>query len=367
MLTKEKLVNKDNLIKDKLHHYNKLVLWQNVLFVVGIFGIWIKYNFISVIALSIYTVTRWTISGHHICHGGYNDCNEKHLKKKFFGIGIIRKHIDWLDWFLVEAWSYEHNHLHHCFLNETKDPDLIINARNTQLKKSEFIKNNIFFIFFMLTWRWYYYASNIFHHYKNKNNSKKINLCLLPDAIFKYNITFIQTLLPYFFYRFLVIPYFWGFIFGNSYFYFSLCNLIASEILTNIYSFIIIVPNHAGKDLCRFVPEISTYTNTKNDIIYRSVLGSANYLCCNDFEKKWFFDPDIIDFLQGYLNYQIEHHMFPECSCLEYKLMAKDIKKICEDYDVDYIKENVFTRFYKLYRLFVFLDDDMIVIKCKNK
>jgi len=340
-----------------LDHYNKLVLWQNILFVIGISGIWIKYNFISIISLSIFTFTKWSISGHHICHGGYNICNVKNMNKKNFSIGFMRKIIDWLDWFLTEAWSYEHNHLHHSFLNENKDPDLIINIRNKTLLKDRYIYNTLSFIFTMITWKWIYYASNTFHNYKNKKNEIN-NTCFLNNAIFKYGFQFIKILLPYFIYRFLLIPLFFGYLLGSSYFYITLINLILTEIFTNIHSFITIASNHAGNDLYQF----TTTAKTKNDIIYRSILGSTNYLCSNDF-KNTFYDPDIIDFLQGYLNYQIEHHMFSDLSCLEYKLIAPKIEKICKKYDVPYIKENVFIRLYKLYRIFVFLDDMKIYIE----
>jgi len=80
-----------------------------------------------------------------------------------------------------------------------------------------------------------------------------------------------------------------------------------SEILTNIHSFAIVVPNHAGEDIYRF----ETPVKVKSDEFYlRVVIGSANF--------KTGLDAN--DFMHGWLNYQIEHHMFPDLSMLSYQV-----------------------------------------------
>ena len=86
---------------------------------------------------------------------------------------------------------------------------------------------------------------------------------------------------------------------------FVLINSIAAELIANIYSFIIIVPNHAGDDLYRF----DTPVTDQAEFYVRQVTGSVNFTCGNDF----------IDFLHGWLNYQIEHHVFPDIPMLKYQ------------------------------------------------
>jgi fatty acid desaturase len=86
-----------------------------------------------------------------------------------------------------------------------------------------------------------------------------------------------------------------------------------------------------------------------DELYYRSLLSSANYSTGTEF----------LDFTQGYLNYQIEHHMFPDLSPLEYRLIAPLVKSICQKYNMPYIQENVFIRLFKLFR-FVILDQEMI-------
>jgi hypothetical protein len=53
---------------------------------------------------------------------------------------------------------------------------------------------------------------------------------------------------------------------------------------------------------------------------------------------------DINDFMHGYLNYQIEHHLWPSLSMLSYKRSQPLVKAICKKHGVPYVQENVFKR-----------------------
>merc|ERR1712194_637165 len=53
---------------------------------------------------------------------------------------------------------------------------------------------------------------------------------------------------------------------------------------------------------------------------------------------------DINDFMHGYLNYQIEHHLWPNLSMLSYKRSQPLVKALCKSYGVPYVQENVFLR-----------------------
>merc|ERR1711906_11579 len=56
---------------------------------------------------------------------------------------------------------------------------------------------------------------------------------------------------------------------------------------------------------------------------------------------------DLNDFLHGYLNYQIEHHLWPNLSMLSYQRAQPLVKDICDRYGVPYVQENVFIRLKK--------------------
>jgi fatty acid desaturase len=67
----------------------------------------------------------------------------------------------------------------------------------------------------------------------------------------------------------------------------------------------------------------------------RQVVGSENY----DYG-----DDVVTDFAHGYLNYQIEQHVWPDMSMLQYQKAAPKLKAFCDQYGVPYIKDNVFKR-----------------------
>ena len=75
----------------------------------------------------------------------------------------------------------------------------------------------------------------------------------------------------------------------------------------------------------------------------RQVVSSANY---NQ-------GGDLVDFSHGWLNYQIEHHVWPDLSMLQYQQGAPKLEQICQKYGVPCIKENVFKRLVKTLNIMV--------------
>ena len=55
---------------------------------------------------------------------------------------------------------------------------------------------------------------------------------------------------------------------------------------------------------------------------FKQVIGSANFRTGGD----------VNDFLHGWLNYQIEHHVWPSLSALSYQRGQPELKAICEKY-----------------------------------
>ena len=56
---------------------------------------------------------------------------------------------------------------------------------------------------------------------------------------------------------------------------------------------------------------------------------------------------DANDFMHGWLNYQIEHHVWPQLSMLSYQKAAPELRAICEKHNVPYLQHNVFKRLKK--------------------
>ena len=86
-------------------------------------------------------------------------------------------------------------------------------------------------------------------------------------------------------------------------------NSFGAEALTNLHSFAVITPNHTGDDLYAF----ETPAASKAEAAVRQVLGSVNYAT----------GTEAIDFSQMWLNYQIEHHLFPDLPMIRYRQISR--------------------------------------------
>ena len=148
--------------------------------------------------------------------------------------------------------------------------------------------------------------------------------------------------LPYGGIRFILIPAFFLLI-GWKAALFVLLNSLLAELIANIYSFLIIVPNHAGEDLYRF----DTPVRDKDEFLVRQVIGSVNFKTGGE----------VNDFLHGWLNYQIEHHLFPDLPASKYRDLQPRVKEICARNGVPYVQEGLWIRVRKMLHIMVGKDD----------
>merc|ERR1719353_1266097 len=85
----------------------------------------------------------------------------------------------------------------------------------------------------------------------------------------------------------------------------------------------------------------------------RAVTSSANFRTSNGIRRDGVAKPvhgftaDVNDFFHGWLNYQVEHHAYPQLSMLSYQKAAPQLRAICNKYGVPYVQENVFRRLKK--------------------
>jgi len=326
---------------------------------------------ISVLGLSTWTCTRWTMVGHHICHGGYNRQDDPNLggtgryTSTGFAIGSVwRRARDWFDWMLPEAWNVEHNNLHHYRLGESGDPDLV--ERNLELLRD--LKLPLWLKYvgvggLAAMWKWYYYAPNTYKQLKIQQMRKEGVVVsdeeahapfTLPVALLdvqeakKFNtgpIDFMRRVMgPYLLLRFFTLPLPVALISPAAY-WIAVTNLLIADVVSNIHSFIIIATNHCGVDMYKFenscVPRSGTF-------YMRAITSSSNFRTANGVGNPVHgFWADVNDFLHGWLNYQIEHHAWPQLSMLSYQKSAPQMRAICEKHGVPYIQESVFNRLKK--------------------
>ena len=321
---------------------------------------WYCVNPLSIYLISIGTMTRWTIVGHHVCHGGFDKCSEGKYNRFKFGVGSTwRRCVDWLDWMLVEAWNVEHNQLHHYCLGEIDDPDLVEHnlASIRKMKAPQWVKYIAAF-FMMSTWKWFYYAPNTFKMLKIHELRRQGKVPTwkggvpVPEKFLKAPWTvdpiwfrkgaifftatefYVRVLGPFFVRQFVLIPALFGLAFGRAAYTNSLISMVLAEVLTNLHSFLVIVTNHAGDDLYRFDRHCTARTGT---FYLRQVISSVNFS----------MGTDLIDFHHGWLNYQVEHHLWPDLSMLSYQKAAPIVKQLCKKHNVPYLQHNVFWRLKK--------------------
>lgn len=320
-----------------LAHLRRLERIGRLSTAVGLATAWIAPNPLSMAALSFGRAIGWLFM-HHVGHRGYDKVPgvPRRLTSKGFARGR-RRFLDWPDWMLPEAWIYEHNVLHHSHVCEERDPDLI--ERNTEwLRGANLPRAAKYAIMALLaiSWKAVYYAPNTlrvwrarFERPSDPNEAKREarraggyvrdlwQRCLLPYPALQF------ALMPALF-----LPFGWWAAAS------ALINSLGAEALTNFHTFLVVGPNHTGDDLYRF----TTPSSSTGEWMLRQVVGSTNYACGDE----------RTDLLHLYLNYQIEHHLWPDLPMLRYREVQPKVKALCARHGVPYVQQGVFTRLGKM-------------------
>ena len=330
-------------------HFRKIERWGRVCSALGYATAWLAPNPLSALLIAQGNTARWTMMAHHVTHRGYDRVPgmPEHRTGRAFATGW-RRFLDWPDWIHPDAWRHEHNALHHGRTGETADPDLV--EENTEfLRRSHMplLAKYAVVAFFACTWKLTYYAPNTFLEWRRaerrragvKDEGGNLRLVTAFNPLTADGRAFWWTcILPYVGLRFVLLPALfaplgaWAMasVFANS---------VLAELLTNLQSFVLIAPNHAGDDLYRFHDR----AKSNAEFSVRQVLGSVNYATGGD----------VVDFLHGWLNYQIEHHIWPSLPMRKYQQVQPRVKALCEKHGVPYVQEGVFRRVKKLVDIMV--------------
>lgn len=301
-------------------------------------------NVVSMAGLSLARTARWTMVAHHVLHGGYDDVPEMPVGRSSASFARGRRRVrDFRDWLLPEAWCHEHNKLHHYRLNEAMDPDLV--ERNLDWLRESSLPLPVKYAivgFFACTWRASYYAPNTLRvllrdearrEARERGEEPSAREPTLAE-MFREPALYTRCFLPYVGSE-LLLPVYIALPFGPGAAVSALVNSLGAEVLTNLHTFVVITTNHAGHDVEAYDAPIGR--RGKGEFYRRQVMGSVN------FETGGF----VRDFLHGYLNYQIEHHLFPDLPMAAYARMQPEVRAICERHGVPYKQEGVFTRLKK--------------------
>lgn len=319
-----------------LSHLRKMERWGRACSLAGWASAWIFPNPVSALLLAQGRTSRWAMVAHHILHRGYDRVPgiEPRHSSKGFAQGW-RRLIDWNDWIDPEAWAFEHNQQHHYRLGEDADPDYVeLNLDWLRDAKLPLGFKLIVVAFFATTWKWSYYAPNTFRQLRGRKGKKPADRSELePLASMFIKASFLRRcMIPYMLIQFAIVPLLfaplgWWAVFS------VLCNSLLAEFLTNLHSFLVITTNHAGEDLYAF----DGSPGNRGEFYLRQVLGSTNFRTGSDFN----------DFLHGWLNYQIEHHLFPDLPMSQYQRIQPEVKALCAKHGVPYVQESVWIRLRK--------------------
>ncbi|CAE8692462.1 unnamed protein product, partial [Polarella glacialis] len=339
-----------------MEHLRTIVLWSDICALVGLATLWMEPNLLTVLALGLWTHARWTMIGHHTIHRGYDRLDPSgHFSSRRFALGGTwgRRVSDWFDWMLPEAWSVYHNQVHHYRVNEPADPDFFEKYVGSWKLNKGFMT-----LMSMLFFKWAFAAPNTYKALKMAEYRKSgkplpagfdpqitmtiyqvVRLERLGQGIFTFQEFICNVLGPYFLLHFVLLPLPFALL-GPTLYWHAVANLVLAELLANIHGFCVTTFNHTGDDVYSFERGCRPSSPT---FFLRAVIGSAN---CST-------GGDVNDFLHGYLNYQIEHHLWPDLSMLSYRKAQPQVKAICKKHGVPYVQEDIFSRLRKVFGIFL--------------
>ena len=256
---------------------------------------------------------------HDANHGAYS---KKNSVNKWLGkiINIVGGY--------APTWKIQHNVLHHTYTNiegydeDIAPPKFLRFSPNAEHKKiHKFQHLYAWFFYGLMTFSWITAKDfrQLFRYKKmdlTKTENTKFNM-LLGELIISKVIYYIMVLIVPI--LMIDIAWFWFpiFIFG--------LHFIAGSILGFVFQ-----PAHV-------VPEVA-FLDTPKD------LSVENNFAIHQMETTANFAPRsrILYWLIGGLNYQVEHHLFPNVCHVHYKKISKIVRETAKEFDVPYHSHSTF-------------------------
>ncbi len=332
----------ESLSADDLEHLRRIERWGRASAAAGYLTAWVAPNPVSAGLLGLASSTRWLMM-HHIAHRGYDKVPgvpERYTSRRF--ARGWRRATDWLDWIDPEAWALEHNTLHHAHTGEEADPDLL--ERNLEFLRTSTAptwQRVVALGILAASWRLLYYAPSTLRVLQDQRDGvqgqgehRAPKLADFFDLrVPRVRELWRRCLLPQGLARFVVIPALYLPL--GPWAAFSVqVNTLMAEVVTNVHTFLVVAPNHTGDDLWRF----DDPPQDQAEFFVRQVLGSANYRTGGDLN----------DFAHLWLNYQVEHHIWPALPMSAYQRAQPRLKALCEAHGVPYVQQSVWRRIGKM-------------------
>ena len=325
-----------------LRHLRRVERVGRLCEVLGIGSAWVFPNPISILLLAQAMMVRFVI-GHQVGHGSYDHIEgvPRRYTSPYFARGW-RRFIDWPDWWKYEDWLHTHNQLHHPHTQSVLDADIMDPEFLVRFPKWLRVAC---LAAMMATWKFTYYAPRMRRECAAKDagaarivryEMRARDLLDVRDR--EVRILWMRSYVPYIAFRFampalIVLP------LGSWAVTSVLSNLAVAELCHQAHAFICVRPSHCGAD----IPLFARPYQARWEFYLQSVLGTVNYRPGGDTN----------DLLHGWANYQIEHHLWPGATLLQYRLVHPRLVEVCRCNAVPYREGNVLARFRMMAALFM--------------
>jgi fatty acid desaturase len=332
----------DDLCEADFRHLRRTERWGRACTVAGYATAWVFPNPLSAALIALGMSTRFVVM-HFVGHRAYDRVPgvPPRYDSTRFAHGW-RRFVDWLDWVDPEAWKIEHNHTHHQTVGQDDDPDLVEEHMRLLRQSNLWRPLRYLALAFMSTsWRLLFNAPMTMRllQARREGRSPEEEERYQPRASHFLDLRqaevrelWRRSLLPNGLLRYLVVPLLFLPL-GRWAAVSVLINSVLAEILSNVHIFIALTPNHCADDLYRF----DGAPLERREALLRQVVGTANYRCGGELN----------DFLHLWLNYHIEHHLWPNLPMTAYRRVQPRVRRICEDFGVPYVQQGVWQRLRK--------------------
>ncbi len=328
-------------VRRRVHDYFK----SNNISKTGDYRIWLKAIILPLIYLIPFAIiltgwfssnllvfySLWLIMGvglagcglslmHDFCHGS---ASKKKSVNFFFGELIMS-----LSAGSATNWKIQHNVLHHTYTNidgydEDIDPGGLMRFSPNQPKKA-FYRYQIFYAWFLYGLLTLYWATTKDFSFLRKYNKK--GLLKTQNTTYRKEVTKLIFQKIVYYSLFIALPIiildvaWWHVVLGWASMHF-----LTGLILSCIFQLAHVMPSTE-------FPLPDENSELESDQIVHQMLTTANFAPTNR----------LLSWYVGGLNYQIEHHLFPNICHVHYRELSKIVKATAEEFKLPYHSEPTF-------------------------
>ncbi|MEQ9402835.1 MAG: acyl-CoA desaturase [Cyclobacteriaceae bacterium] len=257
---------------------------------------------------------------HDFCHGSVS---KKKSVNNFFGEVIM-----YISAGSATNWKIQHNVLHHSYTNidgydEDIDPGGVMRFSPHQPLKPIY-KYQIYYAWFLYGLMTFFWAT--FKDFASISRYNKLGLLKTQNTTYAKELAKLIVQKVLYYSLFIVLPIllldvaWWHVVLG----WFTM-HFLAGLILACIFQ-----PAHVIPDTEYPLPDADL--NVEGDKVIHQMMTTANFAPSNR----------ILSWYVGGLNYQIEHHLFPDVCHVHYRKLSKIVKATAAEFGLPYISEPTF-------------------------